>query len=86
MAPVLVGVTLAVGSAILAAAGLAFLDLGPNNPSVPEWGRMLAESERVLQTSPQLVFLPGAAIALTVLGFNPLADSLREALDPKLRR
>lgn len=85
LAPVAVTATLAVGSAVLASAGLAFLGLGPNDPSVPEWGKMLAESERVLQTSPQLVFFPGAAIVLTVLGFNLLGDALREALDPKLR-
>lgn len=84
--PVLVATTLAVGGAILDAAGLAFLGLGPNDPSVPEWGRMLAESQRALQTSPQLVFFPGAAIALCVLGFTLLGDALHETLDPKLRR
>ena len=86
IAPVLVSATLAVGTAILSAAGLAFLGLGPNDPSVPEWGKMLAESERVLQTSPQLVLLPGSAIVLAVLGFNLLGDALRDALDPRLRR
>lgn len=86
IAPVLVGATLAVGTAILSAAGLAFLGLGPNDPARPEWGTMLAESERVLETSPQLVIFPGTAIVLTVLGFNLLGDALREALDPKLRR
>jgi peptide/nickel transport system permease protein len=86
IAPVLVATTLALGGAILDAAGLAFLGLGPNDPSVPEWGRMLAESQRALQTSPQLVFFPGAAIALCVLGFTLLGDALQETLDPKLRR
>lgn len=83
IAPVLVSATLAVGTAILSAAGLAFLGLGPNDPSVPEWGRMLAESERSLQTSPQLVLFPGLAIVLVVLGFNLLGDALRDALDPR---
>lgn len=83
---VLVVATLAIGGAILDAAGLAFLGLGPGDPSIPEWGTMLAESEPALQTSPRLVLLPGGAIALTVLGFNLLGEALREALDPKLRR
>ncbi len=86
ISPVLVAATLALGGAILDAAGLAFLGLGPSDPSAPEWGTMLAEGQRALQTSPQLVLLPGAAIALTVLGFNLVGDALRGALDPKLRR
>ena len=84
--PVLATVTLAMGSAVLTAAGLAFLGLGPSNPSVPEWGRMLSESEGLLQTAPQLVFLPGVAIVLVVLGFNLLGDAVRAAVDPKDRQ
>ncbi|MDQ4132186.1 MAG: ABC transporter permease [Actinomycetota bacterium] len=86
VSPVLVAATLALGGAILDAAALAFLGLGPSDPAIPEWGTMLAEGQSVLQTSPQLVLLPGLAIVLTVLGFNLLGDALREALDPKLRR
>ena len=86
VSPVLVTATLALGGAILDAAALAFLGLGPADPSTPEWGTMLAEGQSALQTSPQLVLLPGLAIALAVLGFNLLGDALREALDPKLRR
>ena len=82
--PVLVAAMLALGGAILDAASLAFLGLGPNDPGTPEWGEMLAEGQRFLQTSPQLVFLPGAAIVVTVLGFNLVGDALREALDPTL--
>ena len=86
VSPVLVTATLALGGAILDAAALAFLGLGPRDPSIPEWGKMLAEGQSVLQTSPQLVLFPGLAIVLTVLGFNLLGDALRDALDPKLRR
>lgn len=85
LSPVLVGVTLAVGGAILEAAGLSFLGLGAGDPSLPEWGRMLAESPRALQSSPHVVLFPGLALVLTVLGFNLLGDGLREALDPRLR-
>ncbi len=44
---------------------------------------MLAEGQGLLETSPQLVFFPGAAIVLTVLGFTLLGDALRDAMDPK---
>jgi peptide/nickel transport system permease protein len=86
IAPVIVQGTLALATAIIDAAGLAFLGLGSADPGVPEWGRMLAETQRFLQSSPQLAFFPGAAIVLSVLGFNLLGDALREALDPRLRR
>lgn len=86
MAPVIVQGTLSLATAIIDAAGLAFLGLGSADPGVPEWGRMLAETQRFLQSSPQLAIFPGLAIVLSVLGFNLLGDALREALDPKLRR
>lgn len=86
VAPVIVQGTLALATAIIDAAGLAFLGLGSADPGVPEWGRMLAETQRFLQSSPQLAVFPGLAIVLSVLGFNLLGDALREALDPKLRR
>jgi len=86
IAPVIVQGTLALATAIIDAAGLAFLGLGSADPATPEWGRMLAETQRFLQSSPQLAFFPGLAIVLSVLGFNLVGDALREALDPKLRR
>ncbi|MEA2902324.1 MAG: peptide/nickel transport system permease protein [Actinomycetota bacterium] len=84
LSPVLVAASLAVGGAILEAAGLSFLGLGVGDPSLPEWGRMLADSPRALQSSPHVVLFPGLALVLTVLGFNLLGDGLREALDARL--
>jgi peptide/nickel transport system permease protein len=86
VSPVIVQGTLALATAIIDAAGLAFLGLGSADPGVPEWGRMLSETQRSLQSAPQLAIFPGLAIVLAVLGFNLLGDALREALDPKLRR
>jgi peptide/nickel transport system permease protein len=86
LAPVIVAGTLALATAIIDAAGLAFLGLGSNDPGVPEWGRMLADTQRYLQSSPQLAIFPGIAIVLSVLGFNLLGDALRETLDPKIRK
>ncbi|MCU1588431.1 MAG: transporter permease [Frankiales bacterium] len=86
LAPVIVQGTLALATAIIDAAGLAFLGLGSADPSVPEWGRMLADTQQYLTSAPQLALFPGIAIVFSVLGFNLLGDALREALDPKLRR
>ncbi|MCW2499413.1 MAG: transporter permease [Frankiales bacterium] len=86
LAPVIVQGTLSLATAIIDAAGLAFLGLGSADPSVPEWGRMLADTQQYLQSAPQLALFPGLAIVVSVLGFNLLGDALREALDPKLRR
>ena len=52
----------------------------------PLWGRMLAESQTLIYTSPQLALFPGFAILLTVLGLNLAGDGLRDLLDPKIRR
>ena len=84
IAPIVVLATLGTGSAILDAAGLSFLGLGPP-PTAPEWGVMLTHGFQYA-LDPKLWFLlipPGAAIALTVLGFNLLGDGLRDALDPR---
>ena len=71
--------------AVLAEAGLSYLGLG-TQPPTPSWGRMLNESQTFMAMQPWLAIFPGAAIALTVLGFNLLGDGLRDAIDPRLRR
>jgi peptide/nickel transport system permease protein len=86
LAPVIVQATLALATAIIDAAGLAFLGLGSPDPSIPEWGRMLTEANAFLASEPLLVLFPGLAIVLSVLGFYLLGEALREALDPKLRQ
>jgi peptide/nickel transport system permease protein len=85
VSPVIVQGTLALATAIIDVAGLGFLGLGPQDPSTPEWGTMLTDTTRYLQTAPHLALIPGAAIVVSVLGFNLIGDGLREALDPKFR-
>jgi peptide/nickel transport system permease protein len=85
ISPVIVAATLALATAIIDAAGLGFLGLGPQDPATPEWGTMLTDTVRYLQTAPHLAIIPGLAIVVSVLGFNLIGDGLREALDPKLR-
>jgi ABC-type dipeptide/oligopeptide/nickel transport system permease subunit len=85
MTPLIVQGTLGIGTAIISAAALSFLGLGAQPPT-PEWGIMLAEERNNLFNAPHLLFIPGVAITLTVLGFNLLGDGLRDALDPRLNR
>jgi ABC-type dipeptide/oligopeptide/nickel transport system permease subunit len=75
--------TLGIATAILDAAGLSFLGLGAQPPD-PEWGSMLAQERNNVFNAQLLVFFPGIAIMITVLGFNLLGDGLRDALDPAL--
>lgn len=84
--PLIVQATLALATAVVEAAALGFLGLGPPDPRTPEWGTMLSDTYRYLNEAPFLAIFPGVAIMLSVLGFNLLGDGLREALDPKLRR
>ena len=84
--PLIVAGTLALATAVIDAAALGFLGLGPPDPRTPEWGMMLSDSYRYLNQAPFLAFFPGMAIVLSVIGFNLLGDALRESLDPKLRR
>lgn len=84
LTPVIVAGTLGIATAILDAAGLSFLGLGAQPPT-PEWGAMLGEGRGSVFTAPHIVFSPGVAIMLSVLGFNLLGDGLRDALDPRLR-
>jgi peptide/nickel transport system permease protein len=86
LGPLIVQATLALGTAVIDAAALGFLGLGPPDPRTPEWGTMLSDTYRFLARAPYLAFFPGVAIVLTVLGFNLLGDALRESLDPRLRR
>jgi peptide/nickel transport system permease protein len=85
VSPLIVAGTLAMATAIIDVAGLGFLGLGPQDPSTPEWGTMLTNANRYLETAPFLAIIPGVAIVLSVMGFQLIGDGLREALDPKLR-
>ncbi len=86
ISPVIVQGTLTLATAIIDAAGLAFLGLAGEDPSVPEWGLMLAGTQRFLASAPHLAFFPGIAIVISALGFTLLGEALRESIDPKYRR
>jgi ABC-type dipeptide/oligopeptide/nickel transport system permease subunit len=83
--PLIVQGTLGIAGAILEAAALSFLGLGAQ-PPLAEWGTMLGTERNQIFTAPHLVFFPGIAIMITVLGFNLLGDGLRDAIDPRLNQ
>jgi peptide/nickel transport system permease protein len=85
MAPYLIILTAQLGSAILTEASLSFLGLGTAEPD-PSWGLMLSGGAPLYaEKAPWVAIFPGVAISLAVFGFNLLGDSLRDALDPRLR-
>ncbi len=84
LAPAIILVTLGIGGAILAEAGLSFLGLGAQPPT-PSWGSMLTIGRDYLTQAPWLSIYPGLGIFLTVMGFNLLGDGLRDLLDPRMR-
>jgi peptide/nickel transport system permease protein len=82
--PIIVFVTMMLGNAILAEAGLSFLGIGVE-AEVPTWGGMINDGREYLLSNPILSFAPGVALMLVVFGFNMVGDGLRDALDPRLR-
>ena len=82
--PLLVMITIALGTTILAEAGLSFLGIGIVPPTCA-WGSMVNDGYKYLLTNPVLSFAPGLAIMMVVFGFNMMGDGLRDSLDPRLR-
>ena len=82
--PLLVLVTVNLGSAIMMEASLSFLGIGILPPTA-SWGAMVNNGYRFMLTNPLLSIAPGVAILLVVLAFNMFGDGLRDALDPRLR-
>ena len=85
MAPFLILLTSFLGQAILLESSLSFLGLGVQEPTAA-WGLMLrGAAVEFAETAPWMAIFPGLAISLAVFAFNLFGDSLRDALDPKLR-
>ena len=81
---IVVQASLNLAFAILTEASLSFLGVGVPPPA-PTWGTMLRAGYSYLETAPWVAISPGAAIFLTVLGFNLLGDGLRAVLSPRGR-
>jgi peptide/nickel transport system permease protein len=85
LAPVIIIGTSGLGGAILTEAYLSFLGLGAPPPT-PSWGGMVSIARQYMLTDPHLILAPAVALSVTVLGWNMAGDSLRDILDPRLRR
>ena len=84
LSPLIVQLTLSIGTAILDVAALGFLGLGAQPPE-PEWGLMIRDGFTQFLRAPWMSIFPGLAIFLSVVGFNLLGDAVRDVLDPRLR-
>ena len=85
IAPLIVQATYICASAMLTEAILGFLGAGIP-PEIPSWGNIMAEGRTYFLLAPWIIFYPGIALALTVLGVNVLGDGLRDTLDPRIAR
>lgn len=84
IAPIIVNVTMGIGTCIMAGAALSFVGLGAQ-PPIPEWGAMISDARNYMRNHATLALYPGICIMITVLAFNLLGDGLRDALDPRLK-
>lgn len=82
LGPAMVFISLDLGAIVTSLAGLSFLGVGLQPPT-PDWGIMLTDGRKFLQTAPWIALFPGAAITLTVMAFNFIGDGVRDALDPR---
>jgi peptide/nickel transport system permease protein len=85
LAPLIVQSTYIAASAILTEAGLSFLGVGVP-PEIPSWGNIIAQGRSFFLIAPWSILIPGAFLAVMVLGVNMLGDGLRDRLDPRLAR
>ncbi|KPQ14109.1 MAG: peptide/nickel transport system permease protein [Rhodobacteraceae bacterium HLUCCO18] len=84
MPALIVQATISLAFAVLAEAALSFLGLG-TQPPMASWGLMIQASRQFLDLAPWTALVPGAALAITILGLNLLGDVLRDVLDPRVR-
>lgn len=89
---VIIVASMQIGVTVLTAAALSFLGLGADT-GYADWGQMVSTCRNWI-IGPAgnrlaywyVVFIPGCAIALFVLGWNLLGDAIRDVFDPKMRR
>lgn len=84
IAPIIVSITMSIGTCIMSGAQLSFVGLGVQAP-IPEWGAMISDARNYMRGNPTLALYPGLCIMITVLAFNLLGDGLRDAMDPRLK-
>jgi peptide/nickel transport system permease protein len=85
LSPLVVVVTMRLGTALLTGSSLSFIGLGAQ-PPLPEWGALLAAGRNYMASAWWLALFPGLAVTMTVVGLNLLGDGLRDLLDPRMGR
>lgn len=85
LSPIIVQITLLIGTTIISASSLSFLGIGVPAPA-PEWGALLSAGRGHIRDASYMCIIPGLAIMMTVLALNLLGDGLRDALDPKMKK
>jgi peptide/nickel transport system permease protein len=83
--PLLILASMDIAAAVAIEAGLSFLGLGVRPPT-PSWGTILNDGYAYVRLTPWLIVSGTGALIVTTLGFTFLGESLRDMLDPKLRR
>ena len=84
LAPVTVALATGMAGAILAESTLSFLGIGVQSP-FPSWGNMISTGMTNIRSHPAQAMVPAVVLAIAVLGFNFLADGLRDRFDPRMR-
>ena len=85
MAPIIIMLTLSMGSMILMESVLSFLGFGIP-PPMPSWGSMLSgEGRNYMYFAPWIAVWPGLALSIVIYGINMFGDAVRDILDPRLR-
>lgn len=82
--PLVILLSMDIPVVIMVEAGLSFLGLGVRPPT-PSWGSILYDSYTSLRSAPTMVVFAGLPLVLATIGFTFLGESLRDALDPKLK-
>lgn len=83
--PIIINVTLSLGTVIMSIASLGYLGIGITPPT-PEWGTILSENRQFIREYLYLGIIPGVAIGLAVMSLNFIGDGLRDAFDPRTRK
>ncbi len=82
LAPLIIQMTLRLGTGIAVISSLSFIGLGVQPPT-PEWGSIISSARQYYRDFWPIVTFPGLMISLTIIGFNVFGDGLRDALDPR---
>jgi peptide/nickel transport system permease protein len=85
LSPLIVQASLSAAATILLESGLSFLGLGVVPPT-PSWGLIIGAARSYMYQSPLYVVWPSLLVAGTVLAINTFGDTLRDFLDPRLRK